>query len=76
MKAIVRREYGSPDVLELRDIEQPVAGAGCLQRLGEHVVRVQAGVDKGVWHVVAGLPYLIRLAGYGLRAPKNAGSGG
>ena len=25
----------------------------------------------GVWHVTAGLPYLIRLAGYGIRAPKN-----
>ena len=71
MNAIVRREYGSPDVLELRDIEQPVAGDE------ELVVRVQAaGVDQGVWHVVAELPYLIRLAGYGLRAPKNPGSGG
>jgi NADPH:quinone reductase-like Zn-dependent oxidoreductase len=30
-----------------------------------------AGVDRGVWHVMTGLPYPIRLAGYGLRAPKN-----
>jgi NADPH:quinone reductase-like Zn-dependent oxidoreductase len=28
-------------------------------------------VDRGVWHVMAGLPYPIRLAGYGVRAPKN-----
>jgi NADPH:quinone reductase-like Zn-dependent oxidoreductase len=28
-------------------------------------------VDRGVWHVMTGLPYPIRLAGYGLRAPKN-----
>jgi NADPH:quinone reductase-like Zn-dependent oxidoreductase len=35
-------------------------------------VRVHAaGVDRGVWHVMTGLPYPIRLAGYGLRAPKN-----
>jgi NADPH:quinone reductase-like Zn-dependent oxidoreductase len=30
-----------------------------------------AGVDRGVWHVMAGLPYPLRLAGYGLRTPKN-----
>ncbi len=36
------------------------------------LVRVHAaGVDRGVWHVMAGLPYPIRLAGFGLRAPKN-----
>ena len=38
----------------------------------EVLVRVHAaGVDQGVWHVMAGLPYPIRLAGYGIRAPKN-----
>ena len=66
MKAIVRYKYGSPDVLELRDIDKPRIGDD------EVLVRVQAaGVDRGVWHVMAGLPYPIRLAGYGLRAPKN-----
>jgi NADPH:quinone reductase-like Zn-dependent oxidoreductase len=66
MKAIVRDAYGSADVLELRDIDRPVVGAD------EVLVRVHAaGVDQGVWHVMAGLPYPIRLAGYGLRAPKN-----
>jgi NADPH:quinone reductase-like Zn-dependent oxidoreductase len=30
-----------------------------------------AGVDQGVWHLMTGLPYLVRLAGYGLRAPKK-----
>jgi NADPH:quinone reductase-like Zn-dependent oxidoreductase len=35
-----------------------------------------AGVDRGVWHVMTGLPYPIRLAGYGLRAPKNPVLGG
>jgi NADPH:quinone reductase-like Zn-dependent oxidoreductase len=66
MKAIVRDTYGSADVLELRDIDKPVAGDD------EVLVRVRAaGVDQGVWHVMAGLPYPIRLAGYGLRAPKT-----
>jgi NADPH:quinone reductase-like Zn-dependent oxidoreductase len=66
MKAIVRDAYGSADVLELRDIDRPAVGDD------EVLVRVRAaGVDQGVWHIMAGLPYPIRLAGYGLRAPKN-----
>ncbi|MGH2944794.1 MAG: NAD(P)-dependent alcohol dehydrogenase [Solirubrobacteraceae bacterium] len=66
MKAIVQDTYGSPDVLELRDFNKPVVGDD------EVLVRVHAaGLDQGVWHVMAGLPYPIRLAGYGLRAPKT-----
>jgi NADPH:quinone reductase-like Zn-dependent oxidoreductase len=66
MKAIVRDTYGSADVLELRDVDRPVVGDGGV------LVRVcAAGVDQGVWHIMAGLPYPIRLAGYGLRTPKN-----
>src|SRR5919112_2333496 len=66
MKAIVRDTYGSPDVLELREIDRPEIADG------EVLVRVHAaGVGRDVWHVMAGLPYPIRLAGYGLRAPKN-----
>src|ERR671910_468442 len=66
MKAIVRDTYGSPEVLELRDIDKPEIADD------EVLVRVHAaGVDRGVWHIMTGLPYPIRLAGYGLRAPKN-----
>ncbi len=66
MKAIVQDTYGSADVLELRDIDKPEIADD------EVLVRVHAaGVDRGVWHVMTGLPYPIRLAGYGLRAPKN-----
>jgi NADPH:quinone reductase-like Zn-dependent oxidoreductase len=66
MKAIVHDTYGSADVLELRDVDQPAIADD------EVLVRVHAaGVDRGVWHVMTGLPYPIRLAGYGLRAPKN-----
>jgi NADPH:quinone reductase-like Zn-dependent oxidoreductase len=66
MKAIVQDSYGSTDVLELRDIDKPAIADD------EVLVRVHAaGVDRGVWHVMTGLPYPIRLAGYGLRAPKT-----
>jgi NADPH:quinone reductase-like Zn-dependent oxidoreductase len=66
MKAMVRDTYGPPDVLELRDIDIPEIADG------EVLVRVHAaGVGRDVWHVMTGLPYPIRLAGYGLRAPNN-----
>ena len=65
MKAIVQDTYGSPDVLELRDIDKPVVGDA------DVLVRVHAaGVDPGVWHAMTGLPYLIRIMGFGLRKPK------
>jgi NADPH:quinone reductase-like Zn-dependent oxidoreductase len=70
MKAIVRDRYGSADVVRLRDVELPRAGDE------EVLVRVRAaGLDRGAWHIMAGLPYLIRAAGYGLRRPKAAGLG-
>ena len=66
MKAMVRDTYGPPDVLELRDIESPECADD------EVLVRVRAaGVGRDVWHVMAGLPYPIRFAGFGFRAPKN-----
>jgi len=66
MKAIVRDTYGPPEVLELRDIDKPEIADD------EVLLRVHAaGVGRDVWHVMAGLPYPIRLAGYGLRAPNN-----
>ena len=66
MKAIVRDIYGPPDVLELRDIDKPEVADD------EVLVSVRAaGVGRDVWHVMTGLPYPIRLAGFGFRAPKN-----
>jgi NADPH:quinone reductase-like Zn-dependent oxidoreductase len=66
MKAILQDTYGSTDVLEFGDIDKPEIADD------EVLVRVRAaGVDRGVWHVMAGLPYPLRLAGYGLRVPKN-----
>jgi len=65
MRAIVQDTYGSPDVLELRDIVKPVVGDD------DVLVRVHAAsVDAGVWHLMTGLPYLMRITGSGLRAPK------
>src|ERR671910_300388 len=65
MRAIVQDIYGSPDVLELREIDKPEAGDD------EVLMRVHAaGVDPGVWHLMTGLPYLVRIMGFGLRKPK------
>jgi NADPH:quinone reductase-like Zn-dependent oxidoreductase len=65
MKAIAQDAYGPVDVLELRDVNRPTAGAG------EVMVRVHAaGVDRSVWHLTTGLPYPVRLV-FGLRAPRN-----
>lgn len=66
MKAIVQDVYGTADVLELRDVATPEVGDD------EVLVRVHAaGVDRGVWHLMTGLPYLVRIAGVGLRRPKT-----
>ncbi len=66
MRAIVRDRYGAADVLRVAEIERPEAGDG------EVLIRVlAAGVARSAWHLMTGLPYLVRIAGYGLRAPKN-----
>ena len=66
MKAIVQDTYGETDVLEYREIGRPEIADD------EVLVLVRAaGVDRGVWHLMTGLAYPIRLAGYGLRAPKT-----
>jgi D-arabinose 1-dehydrogenase-like Zn-dependent alcohol dehydrogenase len=65
MNAVVQDTYGPPEVLELREIDRPVVGDD------EVLVRVEAaGVDPGVWHLMTGRPYLVRVMGYGLRKPK------
>src|SRR5262245_58051727 len=65
MRAIVQDRYGSADVLQLREIARPSP------RAGEVIVRVHAaGIDFGVWHLMEGVPYAVRLV-TGLRRPKN-----
>jgi NADPH:quinone reductase-like Zn-dependent oxidoreductase len=68
MKAIVQEKYGSPyDVLDLKDIDKPVV------KDDEVLVRVHAAsVHPDVWHVVRGMPYVLRLMGAGLLRPKNS----
>ena len=64
MKAIVQDRYGSADVLEFRDIEDPVPGPE------DVLLRVHAaGCGPDVWHLMTGMPYMARLA-IGLREPK------
>ncbi len=66
MRAIAQDRYGAPDVLELRTTERPTPA--------DHHVLIEveaAGVDRGVWHLVTGMPYIVRLAGFGLTRPKQ-----
>jgi NADPH:quinone reductase-like Zn-dependent oxidoreductase len=66
MKAIVQNRYGSADVLELREVDDPVV------RDDQLLVRVRAAsVHADVWHVMRGVPYVLRIMGAGVRRPKN-----
>jgi NADPH2:quinone reductase len=66
MKAIVQDRYGSADVLDFRDVARPEVGpADVLVKV------VAAGVDLGAWHFMTGQPYLMRILGFGLRAPRT-----
>ena len=65
MKAIVYTKYGSPDVLELKEVERPTP------KDNEVLVKVHAAsINAADWHLVRGKPFLIRLMGYGLLKPK------
>ena len=53
-------------MLEIATIERP--------EIGNNEVLIEvvaAGIDRGVWHLMSGMPYLIRLMGYGLTKPKQ-----
>jgi NADPH:quinone reductase-like Zn-dependent oxidoreductase len=66
MQAVIQDRYGSADVLTTSSIAIP--------RIAPDEVLIEvvaAGVDRGVWHLVTGKPYLVRLAGYGVTKPKN-----
>src|SRR5436190_494256 len=65
MQAIVQDRYGSADVLQLQEVDKPEVG------LDDVLVRVRAaGLHIGDWHVMTGQPYLMRIIGFGFRAPK------
>jgi NADPH:quinone reductase-like Zn-dependent oxidoreductase len=70
MRAIVQDAYGSADVLRLAVIDQPDIAAN------EVLVKVRAaGMDRGTWHNMTGMPYLMRIMGFGFRRPKNRVAG-
>ena len=66
MKAIVYQEYGSPDVLQLKEVEKPTP------KDNEVLVKAHAAsVNYADWAFVRGKPFLVRLMGAGLLKPKN-----
>jgi NADPH:quinone reductase-like Zn-dependent oxidoreductase len=66
MKAIVYTRYGSPDVLQLKEIEKPTP------KDDEVLVEVHAAsVNAFDWHMLRAKPFLVRLSGSGLLKPKN-----
>lgn len=66
MRAVVQARYGDPEVLTVRS-DEPVPSIGA----DEVLLRVaSAGIDRGTWHLLHGLPLMARLE-MGLRAPKR-----
>ena len=64
MKAAVYSRYGAPDVVQIKDVEKPVA------RDNEVLIRVRAAsVNPYDWHFMRGVPYVVRIVA-GLRKPK------
>lgn len=67
MKAIVNHTYGPPEVLRLDHVDTPVPADD------QVLVRVEAaGTNRGDWHATTGLPYIVRVAEFGVRRPKIA----
>ena len=67
MRAVTQRTYGSADMLDVTTIDRPTIADD------EVLIEVDAaGLDRGVWHLMTGRPYLIRILGYGFTRPKNA----
>ena len=64
MKAIVYRNYGSPDVLRLEEIEKPTAGDD------EVLIKVRAAAVNPVDLLFRGTSYMVRIM-TGLRKPKE-----
>lgn len=70
MKAIVYKKYGTPDVLELKDVEKPTP------KDNEVLVKIHAAsINHGNLALLKGEPLLVRLA-FGLLKPKYTIPGG
>ena len=67
MKAIVIEKYGSPDVLQFKEVERPTP------KDNQVLVRVQAASANPLdWHLMRGEPFIARLMGTGLLKPKSS----
>jgi NADPH:quinone reductase-like Zn-dependent oxidoreductase len=65
MRAVTQDRYGSAEVLHHATIARPATGDK------DVLIRVRAaGLHIGDWHLMTGKPYLMRIMGFGLRAPK------
>ncbi|OLD83968.1 MAG: alcohol dehydrogenase [Ktedonobacter sp. 13_1_20CM_4_53_7] len=66
MKAIVNTHYGSPDVLQLKEVARPTP------KDNEVLVQVHAAsVNAAELHLLRGKPFLMRLMGFGFLIPKH-----
>jgi NADPH:quinone reductase-like Zn-dependent oxidoreductase len=71
MKAIVYTQYGSPDVLQLKEVEKPTPGDN------EVLIEVQASsLNAAESHLRSADIFLVRLMGGGLRKPQDQRLGG
>ena len=65
IKAYFYRDYGSPEVLRLEEIEKPVPTDD------QVLVKVRAAsVNPLDWHYMEGTPYIVRAMEFGLLKPK------
>jgi NADPH:quinone reductase-like Zn-dependent oxidoreductase len=66
MKAIVCTKYGSPDVLQLREVTKPAP------KDDEVLIRIHAAsINSRDWRLMRAKPFFIRLMPGGLLRPKN-----
>jgi NADPH:quinone reductase-like Zn-dependent oxidoreductase len=66
MKAIVRTRYGSPEILELKEVDKPVP------KDHQALVKIHAAsVNPLDWHILRGKPFMVRLMGFGFLKPKR-----
>jgi len=66
MKGWVHRCYGGPDIVQYEDLPKPVSADD------EVIVKVRAAsVNPLDWHYMRGKPYIMRMMGSGIGAPKD-----
>src|SRR5881296_1635845 len=66
MKAIVRTQYGSPDVLQFKEVEKPIPD----ETRGVLVKVYASSANPLDWHTMRASPFIVRTS-EGLRKPKT-----